>query len=97
MEIVSGYDKKTSEIVIKCVNPSTEATAMQLSLTGATVPAQKARRITLTGEPIAINDLAQPSRISPIEDNFAVSGPDMTIELKPGSLTILRCKAKLPR
>ena len=97
IEMVSGYDKKTGEIVVKCVNPGTEATALQLSLKGASVPAQQARRITLTGEPTAINDLAQPSRIAPVEDTFAVSGPDVTIELKPSSLTILRCKAKLPK
>jgi alpha-L-arabinofuranosidase len=97
VEIVSGYDKKTGEIVVKCVNPGTETTALQLNLTGASVPVQKARRITLTGEPTAINDLAQPSRIAPVEDTIAVSGPEVTIGLNPSSLTILRCKAKLPK
>ena len=97
IEIVSGYDRKTGEIVVKCVNPGPEATALQLNLTGASVTARNARRITLTGEPAAINDLAQPSRIAPVEDTIAVSGPDMRIELKPSSLTILRCKATLPK
>ena len=97
IEMVSGFDKKTGEIVVKCVNPGTEATSLQLSLKGASVPVQKARRITLAGEPTAINDLEQPSRIAPVEDTFAVSGPDVTVELEPSSLTILRCKAKLPK
>jgi alpha-L-arabinofuranosidase len=97
VEIVSGYDKKAGEIVIKCVNPLSEATSLQLSLKGASVSAQKARRITLTGEPNVINDLANPSRIAPIEDSIDVSGPDLDIELKPSSLTILRCNAKLPQ
>jgi alpha-L-arabinofuranosidase len=97
VEIVSGYDKKTGEIVIKCVNPSPGATALNVTLTGASVPAQQARRITLTGEPTAINDLAQPDRIAPVEDTLAVSGANLAIELKPSSLTILRCKAKLQK
>lgn len=95
VEIVSGYDKKTGEIVVKCVNPGTGATALQLSLKGASVPAQQARRITLTGEPTAINEPAQPDRIAPVDDTFAVSGPEVAIELKPSSLTILRYKASL--
>lgn len=95
IEMVSGYDRETGEIVFKCVNPGTAASTLQLSLKGASVPAQQARRITLTGEPTAINDLAQPDRITPVEDAIAVSGPKVTIELKPSSLTILRCKARV--
>ncbi len=95
IEMVSGYDRKTGEIVVKCVNPGTAASALRLTLKGASVAAQQARRITLTGEPTAINDLEQPSRIAPAEDTFAVSGPEAPIELKPSSLTILRIKAKV--
>jgi alpha-L-arabinofuranosidase len=95
IEMVSGYDRKTGEIVVKCVNPDTDARALRLSLKGAFVPAQQARRITLTGDPDAINDLEKPSRIAPVEDTIAVSGPEAPIELKPSSLTILRIKAKV--
>jgi hypothetical protein len=66
-------------------------------MAGASVPAQEARRITLAGDPTAINDLEQPSRIAPIEDTFAVTGPEVSINLQPSSLTILRCKARLAK
>jgi alpha-L-arabinofuranosidase len=97
VEIVSGYDKKVGEIVIKCVNPRTEPCVLRLNVAGASVPAQEARRITLAGDPTAINDLEQPSRIAPIEDTFAVTGPEISIKLQPSSLTILRCKARLAK
>jgi alpha-L-arabinofuranosidase len=96
VEIVSGFDRTTGEIVVKCVNPRTKSCTLQLNLTGATVAPQNARRITLAGDPAAINDLAQPDRVAPVEDTIAVSGPELRIGLKPSSLTILRCKAKLP-
>ena len=93
--LVSGYDRNTGEIIVKCVNPRTTACPLQLNLTGASVPPQQARRITLTGDASAINDLDHPDRIAPVEDSVAVSGPGVKTELQPSSLTILRFKATL--
>jgi alpha-L-arabinofuranosidase len=93
--LVSGYDKQAGEIIVKCVNPVAEARSLQLKLSGAEVPAQKARRVTLTGTGSDTNDLDHPDRVSPAEDRFAVSGSAVKLDLKPSSLTILRVKARL--
>lgn len=93
--MVSGYDKQTGEIIVKCVNPVAEACFLQLKLSGADVPAQQARRIMLTGKGSDINDLDHPDRVSPVEDRIAVPGAVVKLDLKPNSLTILRVKARL--
>lgn len=93
--LVSGYDKQAGEIIVKCVNPVAEARSLQLKLAGADVPAQRARRITLTGTGSETNDLDHPNRVSPAADVFAVSGSAVKLDLKPSSLTILRVKARL--
>ena len=55
--------------------------------------AQQARRITLTGDENAVNDLDHPDRVAPVEDTLAVAGPEITTTLAPSSLTILRIKS----
>lgn len=50
VEMVYGFDKKAGEIVVKCINPVAAAVNLQRVLNGTSVPSQKARRITLTGE-----------------------------------------------
>ena len=91
--LVAGYDQAAGEIVVKAVNPVDAPCPLQLTLAGAQVAAQQARRITLTGEPTAINDLDHPDRVAPVEDTLAVAGPAITTTLAPSSLTILRIKA----
>jgi alpha-L-arabinofuranosidase len=95
VEFVSGYDKKTGEIVIKCVNAGPETNTVALVLQGAKIAPGKARRITLTGDPDAINDLANPDRVSPVEDQIELSGSPFKVTLPASSLTILRCRAQL--
>ena len=95
--MVSGYDKTNGEIIVKCVNARNEPSLLQLDLAGANVPPQQARRITLAGDASAINDLDHPDHVTSVEDAFTVSGPEVKIELKANSLTILRCKATLPK
>ena len=72
-----------------------DALSLQIMLSGADVPAQQARRITLTGSGSDSNDLNHPDRVMPAEDRFAVPGAAVNLELKPNSLTILRVKAKI--
>jgi alpha-L-arabinofuranosidase len=92
--LVAGLDKQAGEIVVKCVNPTPTACPLQLQLAGAKVPAQSARRITLTGAPEAINDLDNPRRIAPVEDTLPVAGPNIQTTLPPNSLTVLRVKSR---
>lgn len=95
IEMVSGYDETTGEIVVKCVNPRPDPGSMHLEIKGAAVPAQKARRIVLTGEPSAVNEIHHPDRVSPVEDTVAIPGGTMQLPLAGSSLTILRFKASM--
>lgn len=91
--LVAGFDQAAGEIVVKCVNPVAAPCPLQLTLAGAKVAAQQARRITLTGDENAINDLDHPDRVAPVEDTLAVAGPAIETTLAPSSLTVLRIKA----
>lgn len=95
VEIVSGYDESRKEIVLKCVNASAENRPLFVESLGARVSEQQARRITLSGDASAVNDLNHPDRVAPIEDSVRVPGSKFQIELKGSSLTILRYKADL--
>lgn len=95
VEVVSGFDKAAGEIVVKCVNPRPQACSFDLNLTGAEVPVQQARCITLAGGSAAINDLRNPDRVAPVEDALSISGREVKVQLQASSLTIFRIKAKL--
>jgi len=91
---VAGRDTAAGEIVVKAVNPHAEAQPVTLSLAGANVAAQHARRITLTGAPDDVNTMEAPARVAPKEDTVAVAGAVTRITLPPHSLTLLRVKAE---
>jgi len=91
---VAGLDKRSREIVVKCVNPSAEALDVVLDLAGAKVAAQQALRVTLSGDPDGVNTLEEPSRVSPKEDTLDVPGTVSRLALTPYSLTLLRIKAE---
>jgi alpha-L-arabinofuranosidase len=97
VEFVSGYDRAAGEIVIKVVNPRVDAATVNFTLQGAKPAENQARRITLTGDPDAINDLANPNRIAPVEDQVTLTGNPFKLTLPASSLTILRCKVSPAR
>lgn len=90
---VAGYDDGREEIVVTCVNPEPVPAPLTVRVTGARLPLQQARRITLSGAADAVNDFDHPDRISPVEEHITVSGSPFGLELPPCSLTILRIKA----
>lgn len=89
---VAGLDRKASEIVLKCVNPLAEQTALTFNIAGAKIEAQKVRRATLSGLPDDVNTLEQPSRVAPKEDAVEIAGAAAGFRFEPNSLTVLRIK-----
>jgi len=77
------------EVIVKLVNPSGDSRDTIVTLTGRRVDGE-ATATTLTGESTAENSLAQPARVAPTSDRFAVSGTNFTRTLPPQSLTVLR-------
>ena len=92
--LVAGRDRTAGEIVVKGVNPHNAPVTLALSLAGADVRAQKARRITLTGRPDDVNTMEEPYTIAPKEDTFDVPGAASHVTLPAHSLTIIRIKAE---
>ena len=87
---VCGFDDKTGEYIVKCVNVSGEPRALAVDF-GEVVKAGEVRRISLSGAKLDMNDLANPQRVAPVEDTFRFAGGrDLATELKPTSLTVLR-------
>jgi len=92
--LVSGLDKAAGEIVLKCVNVQAEAQTVALSFAGAKVAAQKARRITLSGNLDDLNTLESPLAVAPKEDTVELAGAGSHVTLAPHSLTIFRVRAE---
>ena len=77
------------EVIVKLVNPSGDSRDTVVTLSGRSVDGE-ATATTLTGESTAENSLAQPARVAPTNERFAVSGGNFTRTLPPHSLTVLR-------
>ncbi|MFA7052788.1 MAG: alpha-L-arabinofuranosidase C-terminal domain-containing protein [Kiritimatiellia bacterium] len=92
--LVAGRDGTAGEIVVKGVNPHNAPLTLALSLAGANVKAQKARRITLAGRPDDVNTMEEPHKIAPKEDALDIPGAASHVTLPAHSLTILRIKAE---
>ena len=91
---VAGLDRQASEIVVKCVNPLAEQTALTFNIAGVKIEAQKVRRVTLSGLPDDVNTLDNPSRVAPKEDAVEIAGAAAGFRFEPHSLTVLRIKVK---
>ncbi len=92
--LTAGLDQAAGEIVVKGVNPHSAPVTLALSLAGAKVAAQKARRLTLTGRPDDLNTMAEPLKVAPKEDVIDIPGAVSQVTLPAHSLTILRIKAE---
>jgi alpha-L-arabinofuranosidase len=90
---VSGYDKDAGEIVVKCINVAEADRPLKLDFGTHKLQAQKAKRITLSGDANMVNDLDNPTRCAPIMDTVDVAGGSLfTTTLKPMSMTVFRFK-----
>ena len=92
--LTAGLDKAAGEIVVKGVNPHHAPVTLALSLAGARVAAQKARRLTLAGRPDDLNTMEEPLKIAPKEDVADIAGAVSQVTLPAYSFTIIRIKAE---
>jgi alpha-N-arabinofuranosidase len=84
----ASLDQPAREVVVKLVNPGTEARDVALALDGAT--AVGARAVTLTGSADGENSLEAPTAVSP--SNAAVSVTNGHYTLPPRSVVVLRVR-----
>jgi len=84
----ASLDQPAREVVVKLVNPGTDARDVALALDGAT-PAG-ARAVTLTGSADAENSLESPTAVSP--SNAVAPGTSGRYTLPPRSVVVLRVR-----
>jgi alpha-N-arabinofuranosidase len=77
------------DVIVKLVNPGGEARDIVLSVEGET-PSGQGTATTLSGDPAAENSFAQSSRLTPVVEPIAGSGPTIRRTLPAHSLTVLR-------
>jgi alpha-L-arabinofuranosidase len=88
-------DDNTGEVVVKCVNPAAAATTVEIKLAGLSQIEPEGKAVTLAGDDLnAVNSMAQPAAIAPVESKFQTAAGDFSYPLPPHSLTVLRIKAK---
>ena len=90
---VAGYDATKGEYVVKCVNTLATATDCTVDF-GKELAAAELRTTVLAGDPLAVNDLAHPTRVAPAASTQAFAGGrTLQVRLAPHSLTVLRLPA----
>jgi alpha-L-arabinofuranosidase len=93
LHVVSGYDRKAGEVVMKVVNVTSAACDGQVSLAGVGNVAPSGTALTLTGDPADENTLENPDKVKPVKSTFKAGGPEFRYTFPPNSLTVLRVRA----
>ncbi len=84
-------DAATGEIILKIVNTASAPTETTIDLEGVAQLSGPTRAIVLTSEkPSDENSLAEPRKVAPRTEEFALSGPRFTRSFPGNSLTVLR-------
>jgi alpha-L-arabinofuranosidase len=86
----ASRDNQSGEVILKVVNPTANATEVDLDLRGIEDLGRRAEAIVLTGGPEDENSLTEPGKIVPQTGTLEVSGPKFQHAFRPYSLSILR-------
>ena len=85
-----GYDRTTSEYILKCVNASESARSLTITSTFS-LPKGEVRIISMAGGKNDMNDLEHPTRCVPTESRLAFDGgKTFTLQLPAVSVSIIR-------
>ncbi len=87
----AGRDLKKGQIVVKVVNPTGDALATDVVLTGVRKVASRAEVITVSAtSPQDENTLEQPTKIAPVASRFDGASNRFRFTFRPYSVTVLR-------
>jgi alpha-L-arabinofuranosidase len=88
-------DDQAGEVIIKAVNPETNARAVEIKLDGLPAVGPEGEAITLAGNDLnAVNSMDQPDHISPVESKVENAAADFTYTFPAHSMTVLRIKTR---
>src|SRR5215813_1453214 len=91
----ASVDDRTGEAILKIVNTDAASREVRINLAGAAKVGSSGNAFILTGADLkAENSLDEPTRIAPVEREFAVQSGEFTFTLAPNSLSVLRIPAR---
>lgn len=85
---------KTGEIIIKLVNPQTDAQPVKINLMGLPSVAPEATAITLSADPSATNTIDAPEKVVPVTTKVAGVKPAFTYTVPPSGIVVLKVKTR---
>jgi alpha-L-arabinofuranosidase len=89
--VSASWDKRSSEVILKVVNPGASTREVSINLAGAVKVGRSGKSFVLTGSDLqAENSLSEPKKVAPLERQFAISSSRIDYTLIPYSLTVLR-------
>jgi len=92
----SSYDKKTSELIIKVVNPYGRDKNCKFSLKNCILMSKTVKIEQLAGNaPDLVNSPEKPFAVAPVVKTAKIDGEDFSIKLPRYSFSVLRIKTKL--
>lgn len=90
----AAKDAVKNELILKLVNTSSKAQDLSINLSGKNVDS-KGKMVLLTSANLEeYNTLAEPTKISPVEKDFKVSGKKAVLSLPANSFVVLKLKMK---
>src|SRR5262249_53461459 len=91
----ASIDDRTGEVILKIVNTDAASREVRINLAGAAKVGSQGKVSILTGADLkAENSLDEPTRVAPVERQFAVQSGEFTFSLAPNSLSVLRIPAR---
>ncbi|HEX6465359.1 MAG TPA: alpha-L-arabinofuranosidase C-terminal domain-containing protein, partial [Vicinamibacterales bacterium] len=84
----------SGDVILKLVNVQATAQPVRIALRGVPSVKPQASGEILTGEPTAINSVAEPTKVTPKPVHITNAGPEFTHELPANSVTVLRLKTR---
>lgn len=92
--VLSGYDEKTKEIILKVVNAGKEPYSAKINLNNVKVE-PKGSVITLSAKSeLEENSMQEPTKIAPVESTYSKFSSVFNYNFAPWSFTVLRIKTK---
>ena len=89
----ASRDTKTGEVIVKVVNTSASVQQVQVHLQGARRVGKAAIGQVLSGDPKAVNTVAEPEKVAPQDMTITDAGPTFLHEFPAHSVTVLRLRA----
>jgi alpha-N-arabinofuranosidase len=87
----ASLDNRVGEVVLKVVNASSSPRTVRINLAGAKNVKKVGKAFILASSDLkAENSLAEPTKVSPLEQQLTVPSGDFSFTLAPNSITVLR-------